>query len=188
MTVYSLTNAELAILSLIAEKPRHGYELEQVIEERGMRNWTEVAFSSIYFILNGLVKKGFAYATLQPAAGRGPAKKVFQATEQGRHTLHEGIHLAISSAAHDNQTFLLGLSCLPLLSNSEVEDAFNQRIASLSAKTVEFSHHPSFTIPGFPAHVRAMFEYSLTMIHAELDWSKSFLDSYLKGKNIHGKN
>jgi DNA-binding PadR family transcriptional regulator len=42
-----MTNAELAILSLIAEKPRHGYEIEQVIEERGMRDWTEVGFSSI---------------------------------------------------------------------------------------------------------------------------------------------
>ncbi len=188
MLEYSLTNAELSILSLIAEKPRHGYELEQVIEERGMRNWTDIAFSSIYFILNGLVKKGFASATLQPAAGRGPAKKVFQSTEQGCRALHEGIRLVISAAAHDNQTFLLGLSCLPLLSSSEVEESFNQRIAILSAKATEFSHHPSFTIPGFPAHVRAMFEYSLTMINAELDWSKSFLDSYLKGNKNNGKN
>ena len=35
-----MTNAELAVLSLVAEKPRHGYEIEQVIEERGMRDWT----------------------------------------------------------------------------------------------------------------------------------------------------
>ena len=27
-----MTNAELAILSLIAEKPRHGYDIEQIIE------------------------------------------------------------------------------------------------------------------------------------------------------------
>jgi hypothetical protein len=37
----------LAILSLAVEKPRHGYEMEQVIEGRGMREWTEVGFSSI---------------------------------------------------------------------------------------------------------------------------------------------
>ena len=28
----SITNAELAILGLIVEQPRHGYEIEQVIE------------------------------------------------------------------------------------------------------------------------------------------------------------
>ena len=30
-----MTNAELVILSLIAERPRHGYEIEVVIEDRG---------------------------------------------------------------------------------------------------------------------------------------------------------
>ena len=28
-----MTKAELAILSLVAERPRHGYEIEQVIED-----------------------------------------------------------------------------------------------------------------------------------------------------------
>ena len=45
-----MTNAELAILSLIAEQPRHGYQIDQVIQERGMREWTEVGFSSIYYL------------------------------------------------------------------------------------------------------------------------------------------
>jgi DNA-binding PadR family transcriptional regulator len=182
MTEYNLSNAELAILSLIDEKPRHGYELEQIIEERGMREWTEVAFSSIYFILNGLVKKGLADSVLQPAAGRGPAKKVFTATPLGHKALHDGILMAISIAEHDNQRFLLGLSCLPLLSQTEVEKAFHERKESLEAKIAEFLKHPAFTIPGFPLHVRAMFEYSMVMIQTELEWSEKFLKSYIQGE------
>ena len=53
-----MTNAELVILSLIAERPRHGYQIEQVIEEREMREWTELGFSSIYYILNKLEGQG----------------------------------------------------------------------------------------------------------------------------------
>lgn len=187
MTEYNLTNAELAILSLIAEQPRHGYELEQIIEERGMREWTDVAFSSIYFILNGLVKKDLAQSSLQPAAGRGPAKKVFSATPQGYAALHNGIRLAITIADHDNQRFLLGLSCLPLLSHAEVEKAFQERMSCLSDKVKEFKVHPAFTIPGFPSHVRAMFEYSIAMIQAELDWSEGFLKTYFQGESQNGK-
>jgi len=187
MTEYNLTNAELAILSLIAEHPRHGYELEQIIEERGMREWTEVAFSSIYFILNGLVRKGLADSLLQPAASRGPAKKVFSATTQGYAALHDGIFLAISIADHDNQRFLLGLSCLPLLTNAEVEKAFQERMATLASKIKEFSRHPAFSIPGFPSHVRAMFEYSTALIQTELEWSERFLDTFLKGQPQNGK-
>lgn len=182
MVEYSLTNAELAILSLIAEKPRHGYELEQVIEERGMRDWTEIAFSSIYFILNGLVKKGLAESTLQPAAGRGPAKKVFTTTPQGDRALHDAIFQAISSADRDNHSFMLGLSCLPLLTKTEVETAFHQRIKFLLNKIDELSRHPTLMVPGIPKHVRAMFDYSLALITVEMNWSQSFLESYLKGK------
>ena len=43
----ALTPAELTILGLLEEQPRHGYELEQVIEERGIRQWTALGFSSI---------------------------------------------------------------------------------------------------------------------------------------------
>ena len=53
-----MTNAELAILSLVAEEPRHGYDIEQVIEARGMRDWTEIGFSSIYYLLKKLEKSG----------------------------------------------------------------------------------------------------------------------------------
>jgi DNA-binding PadR family transcriptional regulator len=182
MIEYKHTTAELAILSLIAECPRHGYELEQVIEERGMRNWTDVAFSSIYFLLKGLVKKGLASSAQQPAAGRGPAKKVFSATPQGQSALHDGIFQAISLAEHDDQRFLLGLSCLPLLSQTEAEKAFADRNAFLAGKIQDLSAHPALTQPGFPAHVRAMFDYSLVLIQTELDWSQNFIRTYLKGK------
>ena len=60
-----MTNAELAILSLIAEQPRHGYDIEQIIEARGMRDWTEIGFSSIYYLLNKLEKAGLIESQLQ---------------------------------------------------------------------------------------------------------------------------
>ena len=65
-----MTNAELAILGLIAEQPRHGYQIEQVIEERGMRNWTEIGFSSIYYLLKKLEKAGYVTARAEQALGK----------------------------------------------------------------------------------------------------------------------
>ncbi|MBN1315338.1 MAG: helix-turn-helix transcriptional regulator, partial [Anaerolineales bacterium] len=71
-----MTNAELAILSLIAEQPLHGYEIEQIIKKRGMRNWTEIGFSSIYYLLRKLEREGLISSRLENV-GRGPARKVF---------------------------------------------------------------------------------------------------------------
>ncbi len=183
MKEYNLSNAELALLSLIAEQPRHGYEVEQVIEERGMRAWTDVAFSSIYFILNKLVKEGLAASTLLPAAGRGPVKKVFHATPAGYAALHEGVRQALSAEDRGGQRFLLGLSCLPLLTPEEIHQAFIHRQVFLAAKIEELSHHPTMTQPATPAHVRAMFDYSLAQLYAELDWSRQFLAAYHPGEN-----
>ena len=57
-----LTDAELLVLGLVVEMPRHGYELELVIELRGMREWTQIGFSSIYFVLGKLERLGLVTA------------------------------------------------------------------------------------------------------------------------------
>ena len=54
-----MTDTEFAILGLVHEEERHGYQIEAVIEERGMREWTAVGFSSIYYLLKKLEKKAF---------------------------------------------------------------------------------------------------------------------------------
>jgi DNA-binding PadR family transcriptional regulator len=59
-----MTNAKLAILSLIAEEPRRGYDIEQIIEARGMREWTEIGFSSIYSLLKKLETAGLVEGRL----------------------------------------------------------------------------------------------------------------------------
>lgn len=183
-----MTNAELVLLSLIAECPRHGYELEKVIEERGMRNWTEIAFSSIYFLLNKLVKEGLAVSYTQPAAGRGPSKKVYSATAAGYAALKEGVCDGLASPEPGSQAFMLGLSCLPLLSRSEALEALQARRQSLCVRLVELQHHPALTAPEFPVHVKAMFTYSLPLLEAELNWLDEFIQEIEKGKLYYGKD
>ncbi|QBJ94950.1 hypothetical protein ERC79_02460 [Rhodococcus sp. ABRD24] len=40
---------------LLAEQPRHGFDLEKVIDARGIRQWTDIGFSSIYRLLGKLL-------------------------------------------------------------------------------------------------------------------------------------
>ena len=59
-----MTNAKLAISSLIAEEPRRDYDIEQIIEARGMREWTEIGFSAIYSLLKKLETAGLVEGRL----------------------------------------------------------------------------------------------------------------------------
>lgn len=80
-----LTPSETAILGLLAERPMHGYELDDVIAARGMRAWTEIGFSSIYFLLQKLQKKGLVRQEGRPATPKG--RKAYAITDAGRTTL-----------------------------------------------------------------------------------------------------
>lgn len=183
-----MTNAELVLLSLVAETPRHGYEIEKVIEERGMRNWTEIAFSSIYFLLNKLVREGFIRSSTRPAAGRGPAKKVFTLLPAGMEALRQGIRDGLANPAPGDRSFLLGLSCLPMLPAQEVCAALEERLAALLARRVDLERHPALHQSGFPPHVSAMFTYSLSLLDAEIGWLSTFREDLLKGEHDHGKD
>jgi DNA-binding PadR family transcriptional regulator len=179
-----MTNAELAILSLVAEQPRHGYQIEQTIEARGMRDWTEVGFSSIYYLLKKLEKVGLIESHLEIVEGPGPARKVYQVTPQGRVAHTEATLQALSEPKPSFTPFLLGVSNLPtiprkkaLIALHQFHDALEKRREHVNARAQ--GQHP------LPDHVAAMFEYSQAMLIAEVAWIKKFI-SQLEAQDVEG--
>jgi DNA-binding PadR family transcriptional regulator len=170
-----MTNAELAILSLIVEKSRHGYEIDQVIEAREMRNWTEVGFSSIYYVLNKLEKKGLVEGQLEKPVGKGPARKVYHITTAGLEAYHKATIEALSSPIPPYSAFLLGLSNLQ---GTPTEDAI-QALYQYRQKMVERAEHLrgrwDAQEPHLPFNVNALFDLSKTLIDAELSWVTNFI-------------
>jgi DNA-binding PadR family transcriptional regulator len=168
-----MTNAELAVLSLVAEQPRHGYQIEQIIEERGMRRWTEVGFSSIYFLLKKLEHGGFIEGRLQKTE-RGPARKVYHATKTGQEAFHAAIIEVLSVPQPSPRPLMLGLANLPSLSSKEALTALSQYSEHLEEKmgilraVLESNLHPH------PYFVDAMFELGLMVMQAELEWVEKF--------------
>ena len=79
------SDADIVVLSLLAEQPRHGYDLDRVIEQRGYRQWTSLAFSSVYYLLKRLSERGL----LEPDEGSQGRRTVFRVTRTGRRELGE---------------------------------------------------------------------------------------------------
>jgi DNA-binding PadR family transcriptional regulator len=169
-----MTNAELAILGLVTEAPRHGYEIEQLIEERGMRDWTVVGFSSIYYILGKLEQRGLIGSRKEPAEGRGPDRKVFSIRPAGRKAWQQATLEALSMPTHPDSSFLLGLAGTPGISPQEAVSALRQYRRNLiqSRDYVEQTWRARGDLPLF---LEAMFEYSYNLLQTELEW----LDRYI---------
>jgi DNA-binding PadR family transcriptional regulator len=161
-----MTDAQLLVLGLVAEMPRHGYELEQVIEQRGMREWTQIGFSSIYFVLGKLEKLGLVAAE-EPAGAK--ARKVFWVTDAGRATLAEQSLAALRTVQPSYGSLLLGLAHWPVLKRDEAVGALKERGVAVAAELrrlgdVQVTQQP------LPDFVEALFDYALGQLRAEAEW------------------
>lgn len=168
-----MTNAELAILTLVAEQPRHGYEIEQLLEQRGMREWTEVGFSSIYYLLKKLERDGLIEGRLEEAQ-RGPARKVYHLTPAGGEARSSGVMEALSVPQRCYPAVMLGLSSLPAVPVPQAVDALQKYRAGLLERQAQLRDKWSSQQP-LPYFVDAIFTYSLALLEAEIKWVGDFI-------------
>lgn len=167
-----MTNAELAVLSLIVEQPRHGYAIEATIEERGMREWTDVGFSSIYYLLKKLERAGLVEGSTGDET-QGPARTVYSATGAGRRAFHVAVAEALSQPHRCGSGLLLGLANLPALDPNEAAGALAEYQQSQTGRLEHLEKRRRQQRP-LPAHVEAMFDYSKAILQAEIDWIARF--------------
>jgi DNA-binding PadR family transcriptional regulator len=177
METKALTDAELLVLGLVAEMPRHGYEVEQVIEQRGMREWTQIGFSSIYFVLGKLEQREAVVAD-QPAGAK--AKKVFRVTDAGRATLAEQSLAALRTVRPSYGSVLLGMAHWPVLERAAALGALEERGAAVTAELKRLSDIQLAQQP-LPDFVEALFDYALGQLRAEAEWVELTLD-YMRSK------
>jgi DNA-binding PadR family transcriptional regulator len=167
-------SAQLAILGLLVEQPLHGYGVEQLIEQRGMRNWTPIGFSSIYQLLDQLVTAGLAEVRVEPAPGRGKRRRVHHVTAAGRQRWTGETLGALADAGGSVGDFLLALSGLPLLDPDDAATALRRRVEYLESRVDGLERDLAVVRP-VPAHVEAMFDFTRTRLIAERDWVRAFL-------------
>ncbi len=171
-----MSEAELTILSIIAESARYGYEIQQVIDERGLREWLTVGFSSIYYILNRLEKQNLLTSELHPD-GPGPARKVYAITEAGRGVLQTAVSDLLRQPRALGSGFELGLANLRALKPKQAYGVLNQHRIDLrqSLESIEKSWERHQQDEEGAEHIGALYTHSIAMMQAELAWMESFL-------------
>lgn len=172
-----MTNAELTILGLVAEGPRYGYEIQQIIDERELRDWLAIGSSSIYYILTKLESQHMLVGELHET-GSGPARKVYRITEAGRGVLQTAVADLLSKPPVLGVGFELGLANLDVLGPAQVYHALLQRESELedrieAAQQTWQRHQKSEDHP--EDCTRALYTHALTVMQAEQDWLRDFL-------------
>lgn len=170
-----LTITEMAVLGLIAESPRHGYQVEQLIAERGMREWTEIGFSSIYYLLNKMEAAGLLESDRIEGSER-PARKVYRATQYGLTLLAEAVRSRLRAPRLRSGDFDLALANLWILPPEDVLAALETYAVDLKTRYASVFDKQERDGGGtLPYHVRALFDHSLELIRREQEWVEKWI-------------
>ena len=86
-----LTTADLVVLSLLSERPMHGYEVNLELERREIRDWAGISRPQVYYSLDKLQGLGFLRAMKNKEPAAGPERNVLTATADGREALADAL-------------------------------------------------------------------------------------------------
>lgn len=82
-----LTIPDLVLLSLLAERPMHGYEANAELERRQVRDWAGISRPQVYYSLDKLLRFGLVRAVGSDEPQLGPERRVVATTPRGRDAL-----------------------------------------------------------------------------------------------------
>ena len=83
----NLTLPDLVVLSLLRERPMHGYELNQELERREARDWAGISRPQVYYSLKKLARSGHICRAAEGEPRAGPERQVFRPSAAGRRAL-----------------------------------------------------------------------------------------------------
>lgn len=121
----TLTPVDFVVLGLVAERPRHGYDVETAIEQRRLRSWTPIGFSSIYHVLNKLADSGMLASETRPGERR--PQRVYRTTRNGRKALLAHLRRVISVPARTGHEIELAMMFASFLEPAELVNCLAER-------------------------------------------------------------
>jgi len=88
-----VTLADLVVLSMLAERPMHGYELWAELERRQVEKWASITKAQVYYSLRKLAAAKHIVTADDADDSLGPERRVYKPGDDGR-------RLLASSLAH----------------------------------------------------------------------------------------
>jgi DNA-binding PadR family transcriptional regulator len=106
----ALTTPDLVLMSLLAERPMHGYQANRELERRQIRDWAAVSKPQVYYSLEKLAQAGLLQSLETGDAKAGPERSTFETTEKGREALANALEREEWTTQRDRPAFLTWLA------------------------------------------------------------------------------
>jgi DNA-binding PadR family transcriptional regulator len=101
----SLTTPDLVLLSLLAERPMHGYQANLELERRCIRDWAAISRPQVYYSLEKLSAAGFIRKEPSSEPSSGPERTIFATTSKGRAATADALEREAWTTERDRPPF-----------------------------------------------------------------------------------
>ncbi|HEY5477926.1 MAG TPA: PadR family transcriptional regulator [Tepidiformaceae bacterium] len=157
---------ELLLLGLLSGSAMHGYQLNEVIEQR-LPMFSALKPSTAYSALDRLAERGLVSVTTE-RVGRRPERKVYHLTESGRERFLELLRGNLRSAAEPSGQGKQGLLFYRALPRDEVLALFAERRLATEARVGPMRAMYEAHLPGSAGRLVA--DNALAHLEAEIAW------------------
>jgi len=172
----------LAVMALLYERPMHPYEMVSVMRERGKHESVRLRYSSLYSVVEALVREGFISPRETVREGRRPERTVYELTDAGRVEFLGWLRELLSVPAKEYTQFAAGLTFLPALPPDEAAELLDVRVRRLEEEVGEMrSVLDSAMEEGLPRLFLIESEHELILREAELRWVRELVSDISEG-------
>ncbi len=167
--------ARLAILGLLHQRPMHGYEIQQYIQDTSMELWANVLSGSIYFALNKMEEEGLVRGEAEERTGN-RLRKIYAITEAGREALLVLVQEALASPPHTLKSdFPLALGLAHLLPRAQRREILERNLARLAEMRRRWEAGQAGKA-GISPFIEALLANDLALIDADLGFLRRLLE------------
>jgi DNA-binding PadR family transcriptional regulator len=166
----------LAVMALLYERPMHPYEMVSLMRERGKHESVRLRYSSLYSVVEALVREGLISLRETLREGRRPERTIYELTESGRVEFFAWLRELIGEPMKEFTQFAAGLTFLPALHPDEALALLEVRVRLLEEENEELrSRLDSAREQGLPQLFLIESEHELILREAELEWVRGLV-------------
>jgi DNA-binding PadR family transcriptional regulator len=166
----------LAVLSTVAQRPMHRYEMASIMRARGKDQDMDIKWGSLYTVVDNLLKHGYLEVIGASRQGARPERTIYQITETGTRELVDWTRELLSVVDPEHPRFAAGLSVLAVLPPDEVIDLLQIRLDILQQSLAAQRAMITAASDQVPRLFLLENEYTLALADAEAAWLKTLLD------------
>jgi DNA-binding PadR family transcriptional regulator len=176
----------LAVLSCLAERPMHPYEISTTLRSRGKEDSIKLNYGSLYAVVESLQKHALITARETTREGRRPERTVYEITEAGLAELEDWLSELLATPVREFTSLEAGLSLMPGLPPDDVARLLAKRAERLRVelRTLDASHAEAEQMQ-LPELFLVESRFRHAMLTAELEFVTRLAES-IQGSSMAG--